>query len=91
MKNYHVIFSEELYSVKYPLLNFTKYGVTFEELKISTIKRLGNVFPTYRVDKRHYELKQIIKGSKSIDEMTYRINNQTDFHIVVKEETGWQQ
>ncbi|WP_235317705.1 hypothetical protein [Listeria ivanovii] len=77
---------EELYFVKYPLLNFTKYGVTFEELKISTIKRLGNVFPTYRVDKRHYELKQIIKNAKSIDEMVERINTQTDFHIVVKEE-----
>lgn len=73
MKNYHVIFSEELYFVKYPLLNFTKYGVTFEELKISTIKR-------------HYELKQIIKNAKSIDEMVERINTQTDFHIVVKEE-----
>lgn len=85
MKNYHVIFSEELYFVKYPLLNFTKYGVTFEELKISTIKRLGNVFPTYKIDKCHYKIKQIIKGSKSIDEMTYQINNQTDFHIVVKE------
>lgn len=38
-KNYHVIFSEELYFIKYPLLNFTKYEVTFEELKVSTIKR----------------------------------------------------
>ncbi|EAC3828263.1 hypothetical protein PT993_000200 [Listeria monocytogenes] len=91
MKNYHVIFSEERYFIKYPLLNFTKYEVTFEELKVSTIKRLGNVFPTYRVDKRHYELKQIIKNAKSIDEMVERINTQTDFHIVVKEEARWQQ
>ncbi|MBC1814256.1 MULTISPECIES: hypothetical protein [Listeria] len=85
-KNYHVIFSEERYFIKYPLLNFTKYEVTFEELKVSTIKRLGNVFPTYKIDKRHYKIKQIIKGSKSIDEMTYQINTQTDFHIVVEEE-----
>ncbi|EOL9688630.1 hypothetical protein ACNAG8_002260 [Listeria monocytogenes] len=90
-KNYHVIFSEERYFIKYPLLNFTKYEVTFEELKVSTIKRLGNVFPTYKIDKRHYKIKQIIKGSKSIDEMTYQINTQTDFHIVVEEETRWQQ
>ncbi|WP_260497890.1 hypothetical protein [Listeria seeligeri] len=49
------------------------------------------MFPTYRVDKRHYELKQIIKNAKSIDEMVERINTQTDFYIIVEEETGWQQ
>ncbi|MCP8149163.1 hypothetical protein JKQ89_05095 [Listeria monocytogenes] len=90
-KNYHVIFSEELYFIKYPLLNFTKYEVTFEELKVSTIKRLGNVFSTYKIDKRHYKIKQIIKNAKSIDEMVAQINDETDFHIVVKEATGWQQ
>ncbi|EGJ24739.1 Gp41 protein [Listeria monocytogenes str. Scott A] len=43
------------------------------------------------MNKNKVKAKQIIKNAKSIDEMTYQINTQTDFHIVVEEATGWQQ
>ncbi|MBM5705171.1 hypothetical protein [Listeria ivanovii] len=91
MTNYHITLSVFENSTKQTLINFTKYNTSFEDLKTAILKRLGNICSVNRVNKHIFKVKQIIKGSKSIDEMTYRINNQTDFHIVVKEATGWQQ
>ncbi|HBI2252042.1 TPA: hypothetical protein KZI05_001109 [Listeria monocytogenes] len=85
MTNYHITLSAFENSVKRKLIDFTKYDVSSEDLKTSILKRLGNICSVNRVNKHKYKVKQIIKGSKSIDEMTYQINNQTDFYIVVKE------
>lgn len=91
MKNYHVVISANEWLIDQVFVDFTKYDVSFSDLKTAILKRVGNICSVNRVNKNKVKAKQIIKNAKSIDEMTYRINNQTDFHIVVKEETGWQQ
>ncbi|WP_322948678.1 hypothetical protein [Listeria monocytogenes] len=91
MKNYHITISAFENSIKQTFIDFTKYDVSFEDLKTSILKRIGNICSVNRVNKDKYKVKQIVKNAKSIDKMVERINTQTDFHIVVKEETGWQQ
>ncbi|MBV1602673.1 hypothetical protein J0O88_11405 [Listeria monocytogenes] len=91
MKNYHVVISANEWLIDQVFVDFTKYDVSFSDLKTAILKRVGNICSVNRVNKNKVKAKQIIKNAKSIDEMTYQINNQTDFYIVVKEETGWQQ
>ncbi|EJE1909653.1 hypothetical protein M4G88_000501 [Listeria monocytogenes] len=91
MTNYHITISAFENSIKQTFVDFTKYDISFEDLKTSILKRLGNIHSVNRVNKNKVKAKQIIKNAKSIDEMTYQINTQTDFHIVVEEATGWQQ
>ncbi|HAB6630441.1 TPA_asm: hypothetical protein GYW62_01440 [Listeria monocytogenes] len=85
MTNYHITLSVFENSTKQTLINFTKYNTSLEDLKAAILKRLGNICSVNRVNKHKFKVKQIIKGSKSIDEMVAQINTQTDFHIVVKE------
>ncbi|EKZ1656546.1 hypothetical protein Q7X39_001099 [Listeria monocytogenes] len=91
MKNYHVVISANEWLIDQVFVDFTKYDVTFSDLKTAILKRVGNICSVNRVNKNKVKAKQIIKNAKSIDEMTYQINTQTDFHIVVEEATGWQQ
>ncbi|EAC4061219.1 hypothetical protein G6R42_000785 [Listeria monocytogenes] len=85
MTNYHITISAFENSIKQTFVDFTKYDISFEDLKTSILKRLGNIHSVNRVNKNKVKAKQIIKNAKSIDEMVERINTQTDFHIVVKE------
>ncbi|EAD8939914.1 hypothetical protein ACG21_14935 [Listeria monocytogenes] len=91
MKNYHVVISANEWLIDHVFVDFTKYDVSFSDLKTAILKRVGNICSVNRVNKNKVKAKQIIKNAKSIDEMTYQINTQTDFHIVVEEATGWQQ
>ncbi|EAC6357012.1 hypothetical protein G6H75_002741 [Listeria monocytogenes] len=91
MKNYHVVISANEWLIDQVFVDFTKYDVSFSDLKTAILKRVGNICSVNRVNKNKVNAKQIIKNAKSIDEMTYQINTQTDFHIVVEEATGWQQ
>ncbi|MEN0783683.1 hypothetical protein AAHR23_05770 [Listeria monocytogenes] len=84
MKNYHVVISANEWLIDQIFIDFTKYDISFEDLKTSILKRLGNICSVNRVNKDKYKVKQIIKNAKSIDEMVERINTQTDFHIVVE-------
>ncbi|EPC5012922.1 TPA: hypothetical protein LWH11_000887 [Listeria innocua] len=85
MTNYHITLSAFENSVKQTFVDFTKYDISFEDLKTSILKRLGNIHSVNRVNKNKVKAKQIIKNAKSIDEMVERINTQTDFHIVAEE------
>ncbi|HCJ4349380.1 TPA: hypothetical protein NR332_002892 [Listeria innocua] len=85
MTNYHITISAFENSIKQTFVDFTKYDISFEDLKTSILKRLGNIHSVNRVNKNKVKAKQIIKNAKSIDEMVERINTQTDFYIVVKE------
>ncbi|EAG8533009.1 TPA: hypothetical protein U0U96_002030 [Listeria monocytogenes] len=85
MTNYHITISAFENSTKQTLIDFTKYDVSFSDLKPAILKRVGNIHSINRVNKNKVKAKQIIKNAKSIDEMVERINTQTDFHIVVKE------
>ncbi|EEO2695545.1 hypothetical protein G6J78_002813 [Listeria monocytogenes] len=91
MKNYHVVISANEWLIDQVFVDFTKYDVSFSDLKTAILKRVGNICSVNRVNKNKVKAKQIIKNAKSIDEMTYQINTKTDFHIVVEEATGWQQ
>ncbi|HAA4467940.1 TPA: hypothetical protein ACGRKS_002913 [Listeria monocytogenes] len=91
MKNYHVVISANEWLIDQVFVDFTKYDVSFSDLKTAILKRVGNICSVNRVNKNKVKAKQIIKNAKSIDEMTYQINTQTDFHIVVEEATRWQQ
>lgn len=83
MTNYHITLSIFENSTKRTLIEFIKYDVSLEDLKTSILKRLGNIHSVNRVNKHKFKAKQIIKCSKSMEEMVDKINNQTDFHIVV--------
>ncbi|EAE6451310.1 hypothetical protein BE878_05585 [Listeria monocytogenes] len=85
MKNYHVVISANEWLIDQVFVDFTKYDVSFSDLKTAILKRVGNICSVNRVNKNKVKAKQIIKNAKSIDEMTYQINTQTDFHIVVEE------
>ncbi|EAC3152757.1 hypothetical protein ACEXFN_001053 [Listeria monocytogenes] len=85
MTNYHITISAFENSIKQTFVDFTKYDISFEDLKTSILKRLGNIHSVNRVNKNKVKAKQIIKNAKSIDEMVERINTQTDFHIVAEE------
>ncbi|EAK9015687.1 hypothetical protein ARS96_09910 [Listeria monocytogenes] len=87
MKNYHVVISANEWLIDQVFVDFTKYDVSFSDLKTAILKRVGNICSVNRVNKNKVKAKQIIKNAKSIDEMTYQINTQTDFHIVVEEAT----
>lgn len=91
MTNYHITISAFENSTKQTLIDFTKYDISFSDLKTAILKRLGNICSVNRVNKHKFKVKQIIKNAKSIDEMVELINTQTDFHIVVEEATRWQQ
>ncbi|EAF0490096.1 hypothetical protein V8M71_001406 [Listeria monocytogenes] len=85
MKNYHVVISANEWLIDQVFVDFTKYDVSFSDLKTAILKRVGNICSVNRVNKNKVKAKQIIKNAKSIDEMVERINTQTDFYIVVKE------
>ncbi|EAC2922123.1 hypothetical protein ACT7TG_002432 [Listeria monocytogenes] len=85
MKNYHVVISANEWLIDQVFVDFTKYDVSFSDLKTAILKRLGNICSVNRVNKHKYKVKQIIKCSKSIDEMIERINDETDFSIVAEE------
>ncbi|EKP9943314.1 TPA_asm: hypothetical protein GJA98_13170 [Listeria monocytogenes] len=85
MKNYHVVISANEWLIDQVFVDFTKYDVSFSDLKTAILKRVGNICSVNRVNKNKVKAKQIIKNAKSIDEMVERINTQTDFHIVAEE------
>lgn len=85
MTNYHITLSVFENSTKQTLIDFTKYNTSFEDLKTSILKRLGNICSVNRVNKHKFKVKQIIKDSQSVDELVAQINDETDFHIVVEE------
>ncbi|HGE6632105.1 hypothetical protein HCJ58_00980 [Listeria sp. FSL L7-1509] len=86
MTNYHTTLSVFENSTKQTLIDFTKYNTSLEDLKTAILKRLGNIHSVNRVNKHKFKVKQIIKCSKSLDEMVAQINDETDFHIVVEED-----
>lgn len=85
MKNYHITLSVFENSTKQTIIDFTKFNTSLEDLKTAILKRLGNICSVNRVNKHKFKVKQIIIGSKSLDEMVAQINDETDFHIVVEE------
>ncbi|EEP6688051.1 hypothetical protein HCD28_001525 [Listeria monocytogenes] len=76
MKNYHVVISANEWLIDQVFVDFTKYDVSFSDLKTAILKRVGNICSVNRVNKNKVKAKQIIKNAKSIDEMTYQINTQ---------------
>ncbi|EAC7667829.1 hypothetical protein GU68_05215 [Listeria monocytogenes] len=86
MKNYHVVISANEWLIDQVFVDFTKYNTSLEDLKTAILKRLGNIHSVNRVNKHKFKVKQIIKCSKSLDEMVAQINDETDFHIVVEED-----
>ncbi|EAC6268950.1 hypothetical protein EIP40_12230 [Listeria monocytogenes] len=85
MTNYHILLYAESGGVKILFNDYNKENITFDELKTSILKRLGNVDSVNRINRDKVKVKQIITNSTSIKEMTEKINFETDFHIVVKE------
>ncbi|WP_430534444.1 hypothetical protein [Listeria rocourtiae] len=63
---------------------FTKYDVTFEELKTSILKRLGNINSTNRINKDKYKAKKIIWNAKTIDELM-DVDRHTAISLCVRE------
>ncbi|HAA2595223.1 TPA: hypothetical protein MPR18_001438 [Listeria monocytogenes] len=85
MTNYHIVLYAESNGVKILFNDYSKENITFEELKTSILRRLGNVDSVNRINRDKVKAKQIITNSTSIKDMTEKINFETDFHIVVEE------
>lgn len=64
---------------------FGKIFCTFDELKTSILKRLGNVDSVNRINRDKVKVKQIITNSTSIKEMTEKINFETELRLDVRE------
>ncbi|EOW6338622.1 hypothetical protein ACTKQX_003042, partial [Listeria monocytogenes] len=65
--------------------DYNKEDITFDELKTSILKRLGNVDSVNRINRDKVKVKQIITNSTSIKELTEKINFETELHFDVRE------
>ncbi len=65
--------------------DYNKENITFEVLKTSILKRLGNVDSVNRINRDKVKVKQIITNSTSIKELTEKINFETELHLDVRE------
>lgn len=65
--------------------DYNKENITFEELKTAILRRLGNVDSVNRINRDKVKVKQIITNSTSIQEMTEKINFETELHLDVRE------
>lgn len=65
--------------------DYNKEDITFDELKTSILKRLGNVNSVNRINRDKVKVKQIITNSTSIKELTEKINFETELHFDVRE------
>lgn len=65
--------------------DYNKEDITFDELKTSILKRLGNVDSVNRINRDKVKAKQIITNSTSIKDMTEKINFETELHLDVRE------
>ncbi|EDN7786694.1 hypothetical protein GQS96_11385 [Listeria monocytogenes] len=66
-------------------IEIDKENITFDELKTSILKRLGNVDSVNRINRDKVKVKQIITNSTSIKEMTEKINFETELRLDVRE------
>lgn len=57
MTNYHITISAFENSIKQTFVDFTKYDISFEDLKTSILKRLGNICSVNRVNKNKVKAK----------------------------------
>ncbi|EAD5379101.1 hypothetical protein Q9933_003083 [Listeria monocytogenes] len=85
MTNYHILLYAESGGVKILFNDYNKENITFDELKTSIIKRLGNVDSVNRINRDKVKVKQIITNSTSIKEMTEKINFETELRLDVRE------
>ncbi|APO61421.1 hypothetical protein AB623_12610 [Listeria monocytogenes] len=85
MTNYHIILYAKSNGVKKVLNDYNKEDITFDELKTSILKRLGNVDSVNRINRDKVKVKQIITNSTSIKELTEKINFETELHLDVRE------
>ncbi|EAA0055268.1 hypothetical protein J8P60_002606 [Listeria monocytogenes] len=85
MTNYHIVFYAESGGVKILFNDYNKENITFDELKTSILKRLGNVDSVNRINRDKVKVKQIITNSTSIKEMTEKINFETELRLDVRE------
>ncbi|EAE7322946.1 hypothetical protein BKE23_08545 [Listeria monocytogenes] len=85
MANYHIVLYAESNGVKILFNDYSKENITFEELKTSILRRLGNVDSVNRINRDKVKAKQIITNSTSIKDMTEKINFETELHLDVRE------
>lgn len=85
MTNYHIVLYAESNGVKILFNDYSKENITFEELKTSILRRLGNVDSVNRINRDKVKAKQIITNSTSIKDMTEKINFETELHLDVRE------
>lgn len=85
MTNYHILLYAESGGVKILFNDYNKENITFDELKTSILKRLGNVDSVNRINRDKVRVKQIITNSTSIKEMTEKINFETELRLDVRE------
>ncbi|EDO0130864.1 hypothetical protein GL364_13520, partial [Listeria monocytogenes] len=81
----HIILYAKSNGVKKVLNDYNKEDITFDELKTSILKRLGNVDSVNRINRDKVKVKQIITNSTSIKELTEKINFETELHLDVRE------
>ncbi|EAW7215145.1 hypothetical protein FG335_14385 [Listeria monocytogenes] len=82
MSNYQVELYAQIYGVKKVLIKYSKEGITFEDLKVSILKRLGNI-DYFENDKK--TAKQLIYNSKTTDELVESIYLETRFELRIIE------
>ncbi|KAA9522944.1 hypothetical protein DCK29_05140 [Listeria monocytogenes] len=85
MTNYHIILYAKSNGVKKVFNDYNKEDITFDELKTSILKRLGNVDSVNRINRDKNKAKNIIKYSTSIEEMVEQINFGTGVRLYIKE------
>ncbi|EAD8741820.1 hypothetical protein A5511_15780 [Listeria monocytogenes] len=85
MTNYHIVLYAERNYGKKVFNDYNKENITFDELKTSILKRLGNVDSVNRINRDKVKVKQIITNSTSIKEMTEKINFETELRLDVRE------
>ncbi|MBC1287935.1 hypothetical protein HB782_02335 [Listeria welshimeri] len=85
MTNYHIILYAKSNGVKKVFNDYNKENITFEVLKTSILKRLGNVDSVNHINRDKVKVKQIITNSTSIKELTEKINFETELHLDVRE------
>ncbi|ECC2008573.1 hypothetical protein FOE41_14605 [Listeria monocytogenes] len=81
MNNYQVEIYAVFNGVKKVFYNYSKENMHFEDLKISILKRLGNI---HYFERDKQLVKQLIYNAKTIDEMLDEISIKTRFIITVK-------
>lgn len=85
MTNYHIVLYAERNYGKKVFNDYIKENITFDELKNSILKRLGNVDSVNRINRDKNKAKNIIKYSTSIEEMVEQINFGTGVRLYTKE------